>query len=87
LSLMWGTGGMRRLKARERAVRGPEVPYLRMDCPLCGLRVVEGGRVSLHLLAMIGSCALSYTDEELVAMCALHQHLERAEAGLPDDAS
>ena len=63
-----------------------ELPHLRTHCPLCGTRVVEAKYVSMHLAASFGpSPCWSFTDDELVEMCPLHQMLQRASVGSRDD--
>jgi len=80
-------GSMRKLLARTFTSRATDLPHLPTECPLCGVKVVDVGPVSLHFLAIYGPCGVWYTDDELVEMCPLHQMLERAEAGRADEPS
>lgn len=83
--MLGSAGVVRRLLARTFTSRASDLPHLPTECPLCGLRVVDVGPVSLHFLAIYGPCGVWYTDDELVEMCPLHAMLEQARVGGADD--
>jgi len=81
LAGVWGTVTVRRWKRRA------ELGQPQTRCPSCGIPVVEGGSISLNLLAVFGSTPGPwFTDEELLALCPLHQMLAVAEVDGADPA-
>jgi hypothetical protein len=78
---VWGSVvAVRRWKRRARAPRPADLGQPQTRCPSCGIPVVEGGSISLNLLAVFGSTPGSwFTDEELLDLCPLHQMLATAE--------
>ena len=81
LAGVWGTVvPVRRWKRRARSPRLADLGQPQTRCPSCGVPVVEGGSISLQLLAVFGSTPGPwFTDEELLDLCPLHQMLAVAE--------